>query len=242
MMKLNFEKKVHYGFMVLLIMALLGILGFIICLLNQSNKQSLPDSGYQYYHDQRLELNQDAVLRINTDGTYLLLVEDNEIMPDYSPIYFVNTESFILLHDYILVSPYTATQKYIESNSTFVSEKGKINRYVNGEKVESGLDGFLFNGIDTYITLEKTTIEFMDKTITLAPFSFVEVISNESLRVYNYRKEEMLMIPLTSKTKDIILVDEKRSYRLDLYYDALNAAQGQEILLFTSPKNLKEEK
>lgn len=238
-MKLSSEKRVERGLAALLVVLLIGLMLSIYYFMQKATHFVIAEKTYQYTHDQKLSLPADLQYKLEADSKLKLIVNSTEVTPDESPLYFEDSQGVILLHDMILVDSNTAFQSATYAMSEIRYEENQ-NRLITAESREVLQDKFLFDGNHLYFFLEEVVLDLDNEKITLSAYSFVEVIPNESVRIYQHASDEIQL--LTSFRNNIHVYDLSNTYSIDLVNDSLKASEGQEILLFTSPSMLKSSK
>lgn len=227
--KLDFLLSLILG--ILLIAIVLGIYAFI----NKTSQMKINEKTYQFFHDQPFEFNEDTLLHINEDSSLQLIVEKNEIDVDNSPLYISEKDEFITTVDYILVNYENAKQTYIP-NLTRFSIEDKLLKTENHLSYDTE-NCFLFDGRNTYIILNDMILNLFGEEVAIGALSFIEVDPNNNIRLYNYSKNEMKYYKFNDE--NISLVNLDKTCVINLFYDSLVAIHGQDVLLFTSPKELE---
>jgi hypothetical protein len=120
------------------------------------------------------------------------------------------------------------TEIYKSGNSIFVQN--------GGQKIPLD-DGFLYNGLDLYLFVKKTTVKWNNRVFVLEPLSYAVVTYNKRLELYPYQGGGSIH----EDTGDCEVMAETQSgFSINLSMDILRRADGIEQLLFFQPSSLKK--
>lgn len=186
------------------------------------------DSDYIFY---------DYPTTVRKQGNKCVMTEgDHEITLASTPLYYDNGQMIIVPDVYAIIQPSISSNKKVENLS-------QIYKSDTGYRVESesgsreAKDFFLYDGKNTYIFFENTTITCGDKSVDIAPFSYVEASYNGAVSVFNPQLSACSMLSSIGTDAFVTLSD---GTRLDVTMDVLYKTDGQEQMLFVQPSNLSE--
>jgi len=106
----------------------------------------------------------------------------------------------------------------------------------NGDEVKVS-DFFLFDGRDTYVFFEPITINWLNNSLELSPFSYITVKYNQSIQVYDRSTMKFSNIETGSCN---VTAKMRCNARINLSTDILQREDGQEQMLFIQPNLLED--
>ncbi len=155
---------------------------------------------------------------------------------DATPIYYKDQKKILLPKNMEIV-------QYREDNKMF-----KLNRYVTIEQVDGVMrikdnsfetvktNFFLFDGKNTYVFFEDTTITYGNSKVTIPAFSYVTNVYNNKLSVYNYETGEYREFPVANME---VVAELEDGNSINLNTDTFRASNQQQTLLIKQIENLK---
>ncbi len=217
----------------LAICALIGVL-FIINLINNVNSYEFEESAVQYYADMKIEISQDSeMIRNAEDKTIMSRTENNKELSSIA-IYYENKDKLVLPHNMSYYNPSKNTRQKLDYFTELEIQNGVVIASRDGKKVPL-VEGFLHDGEDYYIFLEPTTIELEHYTVDLGPLSFVELVYQQYVMVFDYQNE---IFYTESARGNILATPETELYELYLINDTVIDASGEKSMLITKPEFL----
>lgn len=171
-----------------------------------------------------------------TDDRLVLRNGENEVVLTSAPLYYKNRARLFLPE---------VMAAYLPSQNLF----GKLNYFTEIYRDKDGVftekayrkiplgNGFLYDGADLYLFIEKAVVKWKDRSVLLEPFSYAIVIYNKSLEIYSSDGGTSIV----ENTGNCMVTAEMGSgYSVNLSTDILCRAGGKEQLLFSQPSKLKE--
>ncbi len=194
---------------------------------------------YQCVKSEFINYDYPTTVRKQGNGCVLLDKSGAEVTLAETPLYFgqgSKTEKILLPRTYAIIQPAISSTKRIDNLSLVTLESGVYTvSSESGEREAS--DFFLYDGRDTYIFFEDTTVTIGDKTINVAPFSYLTAISNGSLSYFDPRSRESSTYSLIGREAIALMRD---GTRIDVGTNILIKTDGSEQMLFMNPSNLSD--
>ena len=178
---------------------------------------------------------------IRKQGSGCILTDKNgaEVTLAETPLYFGDgrsTSKILLPRTYAIIQPAISSTKRVDNLSLITYEDGAYNiSSESGERDAS--DFFLYDGRDTYIFFEDTTLTIGDVTVTISPFSYLTAVNNGSLMLFDPISDACAVYSLIGKEAYALMRD---GTKVDLGTNILIKTDGTEQMLFVNPSNLSE--
>lgn len=178
---------------------------------------------------------------IRKQGSGCILTDKNgaEVTLAETPLYFgdgISTSKILLPRTYAIIQPAISSTKRVDNLSLVTFEDGAYN--ISSESGErEATDFFLYDGRDTYIFFEETTLTIGDTTVTIAPFSYLTAVNNGSLMIFDPRSDACAVYSLIGKDAYALMRD---GTKVDVGTNILMKTDGTEQMLFVNPSNLSE--
>lgn len=192
------------------------------------------ESYYQYFYGIYKEYSGDIEVINNDNSKQLVLENDEVIYLDSTPIYYKDTLGKVWLPNSMTVV-YPETGKLYKTESfTNITQDSNVMyaKKHNKENTKSLNNVFLFDGEDLYFFLEKTIIKVGKKKYEISPLSYVIVNYRQNVEIYNYEKDQYIIIDETEiPSKDIIATDKEKKYEINLSVDTYNTGSSDYLLL-----------
>lgn len=166
----------------------------------------------------------------------VLTKEDYEISLASTPLYYSGKDMIIVPDVYAIIQPSISSNKKVENLSQiYKTESGYMVESESGQ--HEAKDFFLYDGRNTYIFFEETTITCGEKTVTISPFSYVVASYNGAVDVFNPEQSSCTKLSSIGQDAYVLLSD---GTKLNVTMDVLYKTDGQEQMLFVQPGNLSE--
>ena len=175
------------------------------------------------------------------DDIELVLENGKVIYLDSTPIYYKDTLGKMLFAKPMeLVIPDVGNYK-LSKFTNFYEENQTINvKKFNSSKAKSVNNGFVFDGNDLYFFLDETVVTVGGTDYELSPLSYAIVNYRSSVEIYNYDKDEYIIIQDENSLKNDVLAKSKSSnYTINMSLDSMKTEKSNQLLI-TSIDNLNE--
>lgn len=212
-----------------------GIVVLIVFFVLFVDSRTINQDTYFYETGVKIELADSAKLTRQQDGGMLLENDGKTYTMGALPVYYTAEKKVMLPSAMSIMLPnrekvakldYFTEIKSPESGSAMATFSNKD--YVIEE-------GFLYNGKDTYIFIDKVTVQWGEQVIEMAPLSSAVVVYNQRIELYPYGGE-----PIVEQTGPVdVLASTSTGYILDMSKAIVTNAKGTEILLFSEPSMLE---
>jgi hypothetical protein len=215
------------------VIALGGILLWVILREMERHVFSEPT----YHHDVGQRFAHGIGTTVVRSDKGITLTDERSVFPQGSiPVFYEERPAMFLTDDMALITPEVnrAGRAGYFSEIAQNAEGGYTLSY--GKTKAAFEDGFLFDGKNLYVFLERAEIvwgEGEDERITLEPFSHMVVIYNLRVEIYPRGADDGLLI----NTELARVMAYFKNYSIDLSKDIFYM-DGQEMLLFSDPKML----
>ncbi|MBP3603124.1 MAG: hypothetical protein J6J79_03120 [Lachnospiraceae bacterium] len=186
-----------------------------------------PNAGtYQYVAGLKIDYKDNAVYR-SKDGK--VEVSDKETSGETAgaPILYEGERKITLSNNMLLMVPKQGTALKKVNCFTTITERDGLSTLTLDKKKAQVFGGFLYDGEDTYIFLEKTTLAIGAKTVELDPLSYATVNYQQHVEYHNSadNKHELIALANTDVT-----AKAESGYVIDLGKDTIEMGQGEAIL------------
>ena len=196
---------------------------------------------YQYFYGIMEEYSGKMEVVQRNDDIELVLENGKVIYLDSTPIYYKDTLGKMLFAKPMeLVIPDVGNYK-LSKFTNFYEENQKINvKKFNSSKAKNVNNGFVFDGNDLYFFLDETIVTVGDTDYELSPLSYVIVNYRSSVEIYNYDKDEYIIIQDENSLKNDVLAKSKSSnYTINMSLDSMKTEKSNQLLI-TSIDNWNE--
>lgn len=187
--------------------------------------------GEEYHYDGK------TTLKWDKNKMYMDNVELNgKLTPDGTPLYMEDRESLIATSMMSYTNPDTNYMRRLSYFGRVYSEKGKCLLSVDGRRKMEVNGGYLFDGDNTWIFLEPTTVTVGTQEITLEPMSYITVKNKDYFYYYSANDKKSVFQEWTGD--DITASDEEKTWELNLSRDLLTTEDGKIQMLIPNPEVL----
>lgn len=235
-LKTKFSKWEYVIVFVSIILVFIIAIAFIIYNLNQTKFFTIKGESYQYYFGQKFIYPDNSKLEITDDNETILNMNNQDSYLDSTPIFYSEEDAILLPKTMVYMNmnknyaqSVTYFSEIIKKDNNLILHKNKNNVNING--------GFLFDGSDIYVFLEPFTAKIGTEQVTIEPFSFAEVLYNQSISIYLKDKDQYIMMDYNQMD---FIVKAKSGYSINLNTDVLINSDGSEELLFSNQIQIKD--
>lgn len=186
------NKFLKIMFLICIFIIFFGIIGFSIYKFIDKRNNLLTGEKYQVYqYFSGIKVDYDLSVFFNKDK-YVKSIKfgDKKVNPDNLPIYLKEKNSILLPVNYGLFVLNKPNKSYKLSKYTFLYKDIDNNIYIKNGGKKSLEKSFLYDGKDMYIFPYGASITINDEDIELDSFSYVNVLYNEYVEVYNSKNDE----------------------------------------------------
>ena len=196
---------------------------------------------YQYFYGVREEYSGKIELIQNDDDVQFKLENGEIIHLDNTPIYYKDTLGKALFaKEMELYIPDSGAYRLKDFTNIIQENKTTFVKRLNRKNKKTVNNGFLYDGNDLYFFLEKTTVEIGDVKYDLSPLSYVIVNYRDNVEIFDYEKEEYIIINDEEQLKsDVIAINKFRNYTVNMSVDSIVTEKSQQ-LLFGNISKLEE--
>lgn len=183
---------------------------------------------YQYFFGEKVVYTGVMKITKNDNNTQMSL-ENDVVELDSKPVYYSDIKNQVLLpEDMEIVYPVSGGLIYKVNHFTNIIQKEEsiyLKTQISKKNIQNA---FLYDGEDTYVFVEKTTITLDDGTkIEVSPLSYAQVRYNESIEIYNYEKDECTYIESPSKN----VIAQTDNYSINISTDSIKYGDKQQLLI-----------
>lgn len=161
---------------------------------------------------------------------------DGSLAPGGTPLYMEDRESLIVTSMMSYTNPDTNYMRRLSYFGKVYYEKGMCLLSVDGRKKLEVNGGYLFDGNNTWIFLEPTTVTVGSQKIVLEPMSYITVKNKDYFYYYSAGDKKSVFTDWTGD--DITATDEEATWTLNLSRDLLTTADGKIQMLIPNPEVL----
>ena len=219
----------------------LGLAGSLILLLvllvvwwgDGLNSYEPEAATYQYIAGVKVDFSEEATYR-NNKGSVSVWDGDTENTLSSIPILYKNERKMTLPVNMLIMMPSQGTTVKRVNYFTTVKESNGIVTLQKDKKSADVFGGFLYDGEDTYVFLENTTLKIGVREIEMEPLSYAKVAYKQYIDYYNSEdgSHEWIIVD------DIEVKAESESgYTIDLGKDVIDMGSG-EVLIYSAVDSL----
>ena len=229
------DKLLKLGIVVIAIIFI--IIAYKIFRVVSSKNEKIDLSGnefYQYFSGIKCEYSGKMEIIHKENGQKILILEDGSTVDlDATPMYYQNQLKRVLLPSKLEIIYPSQKKQYKLGDFTVLYKENKeikVKTYKeNDAKSKKIADAFLYDGQDMYMFLEETTIKVGEDEYTVSPFSYAYVSYRDYIEIYDYEKDEDIVIQNIEQEKDIIAYTE--SYTINMSIDYIEYEGVQQLLI-----------
>lgn len=211
-----------------------GLVALVAVYIFQVDSRTIHADLYRYAAGQRFDY-QDTSKVIKTKKGFVLKNGEKEQWLDAAPLYYQDQERIFL-------------PKVMAAYCPFAHKFGKLDYFSEIYKDETGVfvqngsqkiplpNGFLYDGSDLYLFMEKTIVQWNDEVVMLEPFSYAVVLYNRRLELYSVQNGKCVLAD-TGICK--VMAKTESGYSVNLSTDILYRVNGNEQVLLAHPLSLK---
>lgn len=187
------NKKVSSSILAIIILVLILVCLFVLLyeINDYRNIKTEKHNFYYYFTSSKIDFEGD--ISLNSKDTIISL-DTSGVSINSSPVYYsTHNDRVILPANMEIVYPYKNNPMYKVGKFSKIYYRNNY-LYINSEAGIGRLyDCFFYDGEDTYLFIEDTTVIVNDVKYELSPLSFVEV-TNGYIKIYNQKKDEYVYI------------------------------------------------
>ena len=220
--------KLKLEIIALLLMIIATLLGVIF--IKDSEIYEVEEDCIYYMDGFEYEVPSGSTMKVNSKSDEVtIIVGKEETEPNGLPLYYREDKKIILVND---LAYYRPSNGYVDiyKLSYFTSLSLDSDNVVTiSRDIDSHLEtsGFLFDGKNTYVLLQKCTLFFNDHRVTLEPFSYVIVSKGNSVEYMNYEDKQIVFEYCDG---DVTIEDNRGLYTLMPDIDILEFGSKQVML------------
>ncbi|MFI3307230.1 MAG: hypothetical protein R3Y21_01555 [Mycoplasmatota bacterium] len=221
------KRKIIIG-IILLIITALAVCLFVFYEFNDLNSISYEDySFYQYFSGEKFEYTGTIEFNRDKDETSMSFDGDLYVNLDSTPIYYQDIEyKTLFAEDLSIVYPKSKVVYKITHFSSIENEEGTNYCVRDDDNIQLNSKAFIYDGGDLYFLLEDTIISFDDREIVLSAFSYLKVMYNVGVEIYDYEKDLYEII----ETKSYIIATTD-FYKINMSLDTMIVDETEQLLL-----------
>ena len=206
---------------------LLICLGLLLVWYTDGLTSFKPKAGtFQYVAGLKVDYRDDAVYR-NKEGVVEVADSETSGQSMGVPILYQGEKKITLSSNMLLMVPKNGSGLKRVNCFTTITEQDGLSTLTSDGKKAQVFGGFLYDGRDTYIFLEKTTLRFGSKTVELAPLSYACVNYQQHVEYHNSADGKYEMIVHADSN---VTASAESGYVINLGKDTIEMGQGEAIL------------
>lgn len=227
------EKTIKLWLIIVIIIFLVIIYKIFDALVLTNEKIDISgENYYQYFYGVRTDYSGKIELIQDNDDVQFKLENGEIIHLDNTPIYYKDSLGKVLFaKEMELVIPDIGNYKLRDFTNVIQENKTTYLKKINRKNKKVVNNGFIFDGNDLYFFLEKTTVKIGDMKYELSPLSYVIVNYRESVEIFDYEKEEYIIINDEKQLQsDVLAINNFRNYTVNLSVDSIVTEKSQQLL------------
>lgn len=211
-----------------------GIAGILIILLvllvvwyGDGLSSYKPKEGtFQYVAGIKVDFSEEATYR-NSDGKVSVWDGEDEQELDSIPILYPGTRKMTLPKNMLIMTPAQGDGVKRVNYFTTLKENNGIVTLSYEKKKTQVFGGFLFDGENTYVLLEKMVLHIGAEEIQMEPLSYVRVIYKQFVEYYNSADESYEWIGIEDTD---ITAEAESGYVIDFGKDIIDVGKGEALI------------
>ena len=216
---------------VVIIAAIIGINMFM----TRVTTYILPDNAAVYFGGLKVNVKKGTAFSVDDDGKSILMDgKRDEIINDFV-LYHDESDTVTITEDMIYYDPREHVHSRVDRLSEISVLKNGGIRISRGGIEKTVSPGFLFNGKDKYIVLEKMDVTINGFKDTIAPLSYIMVTPATDVSVLNYENKEFNM---ETARDEVTAVSEDEAFIIRIIGNSMTTIDGWDQLLFSKPQEL----
>jgi len=190
------------------------------------------NSYYQYFYGVYKEYSGEIEVVNSNNATHLVLENDEIIYLDSAPIYYKDELGKALVPSEMeVVYPDTGKIYKVGKFTNIITDSNVIYAQRHNKDTKKSLNNaFLYDGEDLYLFLQETTIKIGKQKYKISPLSYVIVNYRQNVEIYNYDKDEYIIIGENEVPKDDIIATNK-NYKINLSVDSYSTNSTERLLI-----------
>lgn len=209
--------------------ALVIVLMSVVFVMKTTSQYTIHSSAYQVYAGSKQTFSSGTKLVYKELGPTIKGAKQDEYLAA-APIYYDDSAVAVLPDDMVYVNPRTLQM----SRMPAFSEVSLVQERVEYKK--ASINGFLFDGTNTYVFFEPVEVQLNQKTYTLSTLSMAMVANNRTVCLYNYATKEMIF----EQNYADELYANGENFKVEMQSDVLYGSDNERTLLFEKPEKLDE--
>ncbi|TCL60927.1 hypothetical protein EDD76_10124 [Kineothrix alysoides] len=186
-----------------------------------------PDEAtFQYVAGIKVEYSEDATYR-NKEGMVSIREGSEENVVDSIPILYPGTRKMTLPKNMLIMTPAQGQSVKRVNYFTTLKEQDGVVTLENDKKKAKVFGGFLYDGENTYVFLEKMVLSIGKQEVQMEPLSYVRVIYRQFVEYYNSADESYEWIGIESTD---IKAESETGYVIDLGKDIIDMGDGEALI------------
>lgn len=203
--------------------------------INEVADYKFNDAAYQYYLNNSYSISNGSTLKINNNNESIIEFDGVESKVSNLPIYLNSSNTIVIQSAMIYVNPRDVAFRRVPAFTEISVDNGNI--IAKYDDVEKTLEpGFLFDGKNLYIYLEKMYVTFNNYTIPVSALSYTEAIYQDIVMNFNYEDKSCFY---ESPKGEAIAKEINDDYTISLIGDDVVNYKDQHYLIFTNPSDLE---
>lgn len=227
-------KRAIASFVIVVIAAI--ILGVVAWVTLESNTSKPEGALYQYFLGVPVEYEDGGKLKFDENSDLVLETDGGDAALDTTPVYYRDEDRFIVSLDMSYVDAALQKEYYVPVLSEFIIEEDRVYFTGYGDQKKQISNGFLYDGVDTYVFLEDSIVYIKGNPIAIGKFSFAKITSKGSYIIYDYAEKELRSGDVGNY--EVKMENARGTYDVSLSYDKAVLGDGTERLLFVIPNRL----
>ena len=206
---------------------------FDILILSNEKYDLSGQTYYQYFYGIMQEYSGKMDVVQKDDDIQLVLENEKVVYLDSTPMYYKDVLGKMLFaKEMQLVIPDVGNYKLSKFTNIYEENNAMYVKKFNSSKPKAISNGFVFDGNDLYFFLDNTTVTVGENNYELSPLSYVIVNYRSSVEIYNYEKDEYIIIQDENDLKnDVIATNNVKNYIVNMSVDSLKTDKSNQLLI-----------
>ncbi len=219
-------KKRYINIIIIILVILLAFSTYKI--VSSKEKVEVDDNLYQYLSGIKYEYKGKTSLTADNNGI-ILNNKNINIDMDSTPIYYSKKDKVLLSNSMSVIFPKSNFKSNKLRELSYLNYDKKLNEcdYSKGKYSTNITSGFIYDGMDLYILVNKGVLYINGEEINISPMSYIIANYDNNVILYNKESDEYKDIPLNDNNAYVTTND----FTINILYDSVKYNNKEQLLI-----------
>ena len=219
-------KKRYINIIIIILVILLAFSTYKI--VSSKEKVEVDDNLYQYLSGIKYEYKGKTSLTADNNGI-ILNNKNINIDMDSTPIYYSKKDKVLLSNSMSVIFPKSNFKSNKLRELSYLNYDKKLNEcdYSKGKYSTNITSGFIYDGMDLYILVNKGVLYINGEEINISHMSYIIANYDNNVILYNKESDEYKDIPLNDNNAYVTTND----FTINILYDSVKYNNKEQLLI-----------